>query len=254
MLSVALYLNFQHGLLIFTMAYARLAIVFYLLPVLGERVLSNLIIKNTIIALIIIGLWPCYAEVLNPEQGWLILLFKECVIGLILAMTLCVPFWIVISLGEILDNQRGATISDSIDPVNGVQSSTLSGFLNFAFGAIFFASGGMSSLIELLVQSYHVFPRGSNLVDFHWQAVGGLLMVLAKGSIMLSAPVMIVMMVAEILLGVFARFCPQLNPFSLSLTIKSFIAFTVFLFYGFQAISQKPLHLFSIAFFQQFFL
>ncbi|WP_459448078.1 EscT/YscT/HrcT family type III secretion system export apparatus protein, partial [Erwinia amylovora] len=121
MLSVALYLNFQHGVLIFTMAYARLAIVFYLLPVLGERVLSNLIIKNTIIALIIIGLWPCYAEALNPEQGWLILLLKECVIGLILAMTLCVPFWIVISLGEILDNQRGATISDSIDPVNGVQ-------------------------------------------------------------------------------------------------------------------------------------
>lgn len=253
MLSVALYLNFQHGVLIFAMAYARVAIVFYLLPVLGERVLSNLIVKNTIIGLVIIGLWPCFDQVLNPEQGWFILLVKECVIGLILAMTLCVPFWIVINLGEILDNQRGATISDSIDPVNGVQSSTLSGFLNFAFGAIFFASGGMSSLMEVLVQSYQVFPKGDNLVDFRWQAAGHLLMVLAEGSIMLAAPVMIVMMVAEILLGVFARFCPQLNPFSLSLTIKSFIAFIVFLFYGFNAISQKPLQLFSISFFQQFF-
>lgn len=253
MLSVALYLNFQHGVLIFAMAYARVAIVFYLLPVLGERVLANLIVKNTIIGLVIIGLWPCFNQVINPEQGWFILLVKECVIGLILAMTLCVPFWIVINLGEILDNQRGATISDSIDPVNGVQSSTLSGFLNFAFGAIFFASGGMSSLMEVLVQSYQVFPTGDNLVDFRWGAAGHLLMVLAEGSIMLAAPVMIVMMVAEILLGVFARFCPQLNPFSLSLTIKSFIAFIVFLFYGFKAISQKPLQLFSVTFFQQFF-
>ncbi|CAO97731.1 type III secretion system export apparatus subunit SctT [Erwinia tasmaniensis] len=253
MLSVALYLNFQHGVPIFAMAYARVAIVFYLLPVLGERVLANLIVKNTIIGLVILGLWPCFGQVLNPEQGWFILLVKECVIGLILAMTLCVPFWIVINLGEILDNQRGATLSDSIDPVNGVQSSTLSGFLNFAFGAIFFASGGMSSLMEVLVQSYQVFPTGDNLVDFRWEAAGHLLMVLAEGSIMLAAPVMIVMMVAEILLGVFARFCPQLNPFSLSLTIKSFIAFIVFLFYGFKAISQKPLQLFSVTFFQQFF-
>lgn len=253
MLSVALYLNFQHGVLIFAMAYARVAIVFYLLPVLGERILSNLIVKNTIIGLVIIGLWPCFAQVLNPEQGWFILLVKECVIGLILAMTLCIPFWIVINLGEILDNQRGATISDSIDPVNGVQSSTLSGFLNFAFGAIFFASGGMSSLMEVLVQSYQVFPRGDNLVSFRWEEVGHLLMVLAEGSIMLAAPVMIVMMVAEILLGVFARFCPQLNPFSLSLTMKSFIAFIVFLFYGFKAISEKPLQLFAITFFQHFF-
>lgn len=253
MLSVALYLNFQHGVLIFAMAYARLAIVFYLLPVLGERVLSNLIIKNTIIGLIIIGLWPSFAQVLNPEQGWIILLVKESIIGLMLAITLCVPFWMVIDLGELLDNQRGATISDSIDPVNGVQSSTLSGFLNFAFGAIFFASGGMRLLMEVLVQSYQVFPRGSSLVDFHWAEVGNLLMVLAKGSIMLAAPVLIVMMVAEMLLGVFARFCPQLNPFSLSLTIKSFIAFTVFLFYGFQAVSQKPLQIFSILSFQDFF-
>lgn len=137
MLFVAFYLNFQHSVLTFVIVYARLAIVFYMLPVLGERVLSNLIIKNTIISLTIIGLWPCFETVLSPEQGWLIIIIKECIIGLILAFTLCMPFWVVIGLGEILDNQRGATISDSIDPVNGVQSSILSGFLNFAFGAIF---------------------------------------------------------------------------------------------------------------------
>lgn len=253
MLLVALYLNFQHSVLIFVMAYARLAIVFYLLPVLGERVLSNLIIKNTIISLTIVGLWPCLEDAVSPEQGWLIILTKECVVGLMLAMTLCIPFWVVINLGEILDNQRGATISDSIDPVNGVQSSILSGFLNFAFGAIFFASGGIRLLMEAMVKSYQVFPRGSELAGFHWQEVGSLLMVLAQGSIMLAAPVMIVMMIAEILLGVFARYCPQLNPFSLSLTIKSFIAFVIFLFYGFQAMSEKPLHMFSMAALQHFF-
>ncbi|HEY1844465.1 MAG TPA: type III secretion system export apparatus subunit SctT [Buttiauxella sp.] len=252
MLFVALYLNFQHSVLTFVMVYARLAIVFYMLPVLGERVLSNLIIKNTIISLTIIGLWPCFETVITPEQGWFYILIKECIVGLILAMTLCVPFWVIISLGEILDNQRGATISDSIDPVNGVQSSILSGFLNFAFGAIFFASGGMVRLMDVMVQSYQMLPRGSTLEGIHWEQAGQMLQVLMQNSILLAAPVMLVMMVAEMLLGVFARYCPQLNPFSLSLTIKSFIAFVIFLFYGFQAMSEKPLQLFSAAGFRQF--
>lgn len=252
MLFVAFYLNFQHSVLTFVIVYARLAIVFYMLPVLGERVLSNLIIKNTIISLTIIGLWPCFETVLSPEQGWLIIIIKECIIGLILAFTLCMPFWGVIGLGEILDNQRGATISDSIDPVNGVQSSILSGFLNFAFGAIFFASGGMRLLMEVMVQSYQMLPRGSSLEGVHWEQTGHLLVVLMQNSILLAAPVMLVMMIAEMLLGVFARYCPQLNPFSLSLTIKSFIAFAVFLFYGFHSLSEKPLHMFSLSGFQQF--
>ncbi|GKW40841.1 type III secretion system export apparatus subunit SctT [Pectobacterium parvum] len=252
MLFAAFYLNFQHNILIFAVAYARLAIVFYMLPILGERVLSHLIIKNVIISLTIIGLWPCFEQLVSPEQGLLVILVKECVVGLILAMCLCLPFWVVIGLGEILDNQRGATISDSIDPVNGVQSSVLSGFLNFAFGAIFFAQNGMRLLMEAMAQSYRVFPRGSELKDFNWMEAGNLLMVLVQSSIMLAAPVLIILMIAEILLGVFARYCPQLNSFSLSLTIKSFIAFTVFLLYGFQALSEKPLKMFSVTMFQHF--
>lgn len=252
MLFVAHYLNFQQSVLIFVMAYARLAIVFYMLPALGERVLSNLIIKNTIISLTIIGLWPCIEITLMPEQGWFFILAKECIIGLILAFTLCLPFWVVIGLGEILDNQRGASISDSIDPVNGVQSSILSGFLNFAFGVIFFASGGMKTLVEVMVQSYQMFPRGCSLEGIHWEYAGPLVNTLMQSCILLAAPVMVVMMVAEMLLGVFARYCPQLNPFSLSLTVKSFIAFIVFIFYGFQSLAEKPLQMFSISGFQQF--
>lgn len=246
------YLHFQHNIHTFFIIYTRLAIVFYMLPVLGERMLSNLIIKNTIISLTIIGLWPCFDAMINSEQGWLIIIIKECIIGLILAFTLCTPFWIVIGLGEILDNQRGATISDSIDPINGVQNSILSSFLNFAFGAIFFASGGMQLLMEVMVQSYEILPRGSSLEDVHWEQTGHLLIVLMQNSILLVAPVMLVMMVAEILLGVFARYCPQLNPFSLSLTIKSFIAFAIFLFYGFHSLFEKQVQMFSFSGFQQF--
>ncbi|MCS3431540.1 type III secretion system export apparatus subunit SctT [Klebsiella sp. BIGb0407] len=244
MLFVIYYLNFQSGFVIFVMAYARLAVIFYMLPVLGERVLSGLVVKNILISLTIIGLWPCFQEVISPEQGWFILLVQEFVVGLVLSLTLCVPFWIAISVGELLDNQRGATMSDSIDPVNGGQSSVLSGFMNFAFGALFFVSNGVQFLLESMIESYKIFPRGSDLLNFHWQELGLFLMVTVKNSLVIASPVLIVMMLSELLLGIFARYCPQLNPFSLSLTVKSFIAFIVFLLYGFNSLFDKALQIF----------
>lgn len=254
MLAVSLFLHFQHSVVILTLAYARLAIVIYMLPVLGERVLANLVMKNTLVILVIIGLWPVLQPAVDPDQGWLLIFVKECLIGLLLAVTLCLPFWIVVALGELIDNQRGATISDSIDPVHGGQSSVFSGFLSFAFGVIFFANGGMRLLMAAMVNSYQVFPGGSPMAQVNWSEAGNLLMALAQGSIMLAAPVMIVLMLSEVMLGVFARYCPQLNPFSLSLTIKSSIAFAVFLLYGFRAMTEKTLPLFSSVDFQRFLL
>lgn len=253
MLAVSLFFTFQQHVLTFAMAFARVAIVLYMLPVLGERVLSNMIIKNMVVILIITGLWPCVEPVMAPEQGTFFLLLKEAIAGLVLAVTLCLPFWIAVTLGELLDNQRGATLSDSIDPVNGVQSSVMAGFMNFTFGAIFFAQGGARRIMDVFVQSYHIFPRGGDFSRFTVTEAGACLSLMMQNSIILASPVMIVLMVSEILLGLLARYCPQLNPFSLSLTIKSFIAFGIFLLYGFHTFSAKVLPLFSISTFTHFF-
>ncbi len=67
--------------------------------------------------------------------------------------------------------------------------------------------------MEVMVQSYEMLPRGSSLDGIRWEHAGVLLQVLMQNSIMLAAPIMLVMMTAEMLLGVFARYCPQLNPF-----------------------------------------
>lgn len=251
MIIYSLYLHFQEHILSFMLVYARLAIVFYMLPVLGERVLSNLTVKNSIIALVIIGLWPCADTTMSSAEEGGFSVIKEVAVGLILAITICLPFWIVIALGEILDNQRGATMSDNIDPVNGSQNSILSSFFNFTFGSIFFASNGMQQLMGVIVQSYHVFPRGGNFVHMHMEQVGQLLVILVKSSLILSAPAILVMMISEVLLGVFARYCPQLNPFSLSMTVKSSIAFIIFLLYGFQSLSEKSFHIITISAFKQ---
>lgn len=112
----------------------------------------------------------------------------------------------------------------------------------------------MRLLVDVLAASYRVLPKGSELTEMNINETGQLLLLLMQGSIMLAAPVLIVMMLSEVLLGVFSRYCPQLNPFSLSLTLKSTIAFAVFLLYGFHSFTEKPVSLFSLQAFQRFFI
>lgn len=249
---ISLFFAYQENSMIIMLAYVRVGIVFLMLPLLGGRILSHLIVKNMVIFITLIGIWPDIRTIPDIEQGWLVLIARECVTGLMLAMTLSLPFWIASAIGEVIDNQRGATISDSIDPVNGLQSTTMSSFLSFAFGAIFMAQGGMILLMNALVQSYRVFPSGSSLLGAQWAVAGKLVHILVENSIILAAPTLITLMLSEIILGVFSRYCPQLNPFSLSLSLKSFIAFTIFMLYGFGAMSELLMRLFTLTPFYHF--
>ncbi|EBJ5114587.1 EscT/YscT/HrcT family type III secretion system export apparatus protein [Salmonella enterica] len=234
-----LYLEWERYISCFFLVYARVAVIFYFLPVLGGRILSHIVIKNMVITLVIIGLWPCFDFSVTDVEEKTLILCRESITGLGLALIVCVPFWIATSFGELIDNQRGATISDSIDPVHGLQSSIFSSFLTFAYGAIFFQMGGGKELVDILAESYVLLPIGKPLSGVNWMDAGILLNSLIKESIILASPVMIVMMTSEVLLGVLSRYCPQLNPFSLSLTIKSILAFGIFFLYGMYTLMQQ---------------
>lgn len=240
-----LYFDFEKNVFNFFLVYARVAVIFFILPVFGSRILSNVLAKNAIITLTIIGLWPIFDFSLIEPHSKIFLICNETLIGAGLALIACIPFWVVSTIGELVDNQRGATISDSIDPIHGIQSSVFSGMLTFFYGALFFSMGGGITIITILSNSYALLPIGTGLSKIHWAEAGLLLDDLIKAGIILASPVMMILMLSEILLGILSKYCPQLNPFSLSLTLKSVLAFSLFLLYGFYAIEQKHFNIYT---------
>lgn len=226
--------------------YIRIAIVIFILPAIGSQFLSSVILKNVIILMIIMVIWPLVYKDYSSEINLIVIIAKEILIGIILALSLSIPFWIVEAFGEFLDNQRGASMSENIDPVNGHQVSILSGFFNFTFSAMFYACHGIILLITSLIQSYQLFPIGSKWPAFNPYLIGEIISIIMRNSIIIAGPVLITLMLSEILLGVFAKYCSQLNPFSLSMSVKSVIAIIIFYIYGFHAMSEKALPLFSI--------
>ncbi|MHA0902015.1 type III secretion system export apparatus subunit SctT [Enterobacter ludwigii] len=228
---VTLWNTFQSGIIKLAVAWIRIAPVFFFLPFLSSKLLNSGILKNCVAIFLLLGLWPLIssAEVSWEEQGIAMPLLYELVIGIVLALILGLPFLIANIIGELIDNQRGATISDTIDPANGVESSEMSVFVSHIICMIFLSQGGMLQLAQTFAESYRFLPFAFGFSHFDALPLGSWLNQLVTQSIILSAPILITLFISEVALGLYSRFCPQLNAFSLSLAIKSIIAFTIFL-------------------------
>jgi type III secretion protein T len=91
----------------------------------------------------------------------------------------------------------------------------------------FLVSGGFGLMLTVLYQSYLLWSPLEFSISFHHDAAKTLLAqldrLMALG-IVLSAPVILVMFLAELGLALISRFAPQLQVFFLAMPIKSGVA------------------------------
>ncbi|WP_273908441.1 type III secretion system export apparatus subunit SctT [Enterobacter bugandensis] len=230
MMSVML-LDGLHALTVF---YLRVLPVFLILPLFQGNWLTHTMIKSCVVVTLGMAFIPAIQPALPGIEHHLVrTALTEVTLGLLIAFPLGLPFWMANMAGQFMDNQRGATISSSLDPNSGVDSSTLATWFNYYCCMLFVAGNGLIHLCDLLRESYSLFPPGE-AVDFTLLNVLHFVVLLdlaaVKGIILIS-PVIITLFLTDVLLAVLSRFTPQLNPFMLSLTIKSLIAFGVLLLY-----------------------
>ena len=160
---------------------------------------------------------------------------KEVVLGFVLGYLVFWMFWCVQAAGTYIDNQRGTAIASSIDPLQGHEASPMGLLFSQAFVTYFFALGGFLVVIGLLYESYAQWPVNQLVPigrDASFPAL--ILEVLDRGmmlAILLSAPVVVIMFLAEFALAMISRFAPQIQVFILAMPIKSAVAMLILLFY-----------------------
>ncbi|QIY81221.1 type III secretion system export apparatus subunit SctT [Chromobacterium violaceum] len=211
--------------------FARVAPVFFILPFLNGNTLTGMV-RTSVAMLVALGLWPHPPLAMPAMQAWplLALLMREATVGLLLGCLLAWPFWAFHAMGSIIDNQRGATLSSSIDPANGVDTSEMANLLNLFAAAVYLQGGGMELMLDVMRQSYQLLdPLGDGLPPLA-PVLSLLNQVIAK-SIVLASPVMATLLLSEAVLGLLSRFAPQMNAFAVSLTVKSAAALLIMLLY-----------------------
>jgi len=231
MMDLHLYEFLHQWLLAAVMMSARLMPVFMILPFLNSSVITGAV-RMPVVMLCGIALWPGDVSLLSAIStvDYLALLAKEVVIGIALGCALCFPVWVLHAMGCIIDNQRGATLSSSIDPLTGIDTSELANFFNIFAAVVVLQNGGMLLLFQVIERSLTLWPPLSMTLPNLRHAINFLTLLVGK-SLVLASPAISVFLLVEIFLGLLSRYCPQMNAFSLALSLKSLIAFLLLVLY-----------------------
>jgi len=159
---------------------------------------------------------------------------KEYAIGLVLGYIVGWIFWAVQSAGALIDNQRGAAIAASIDPLQGHETSPVGMLFSQAFLTYVFITGAVLPIVGLLYQSYALWPatRGIPILSDQFPVLALEIADTAMRIVVIVAgPIVAIMFLAEFALAMVSRFAPQVQVFILAMPIKSALAIFILIFY-----------------------
>jgi len=161
-------------------------------------------------------------------------LAKEAALGFVLGYLVGWIFWAVQGAGALIDNQRGSSMASSMDPLQGQETSLLGIAFSQVFLTYLYITGGVLPVIGLLYRSFALWPatRGLPILSDRFPAlVLGVFDHAARFVVVIAAPIVAVMFLAEFALAMVSRFAPQIQVFVLAMPIKSLLAMFMLIFY-----------------------
>ncbi|MEQ5029914.1 type III secretion system export apparatus subunit SctT [Morganella morganii] len=200
----------------------RLFAAFAFLPFLNDKFILSRTTRGIIVFLSVLCLG---GNEDGPAEFSVISILSEIITGTVMGLVYSTPFFIFAAFGEYIDNQRGANISDTADPTTGTDASPFSTFMNLFSVSFFLLNDGLVLLMASVQDSFRLLPPGTLLTEIHYAPLFDWLTNSLSFFLLFCMPVLIILFISEVSLGILALYNSQLNPFSLSLSIKSIIAF-----------------------------
>src|SRR4029434_6622415 len=212
----------------------RFLVAINLTPYLGVKPVPGNIKVSTAMALTFFS-YPLVVPYLDrtqlPTSSLLLmtLFMKEAFFGLLMGLINSMVFFGIQSAGSMVDNQRYVANARIFNPALGAQTSIFGIFYYQLIIAIFISFGGHRFFLSALIDSFRTVPL------FSYPSIGpgaitpvmDLMMRLAADTLIiclqLSAPVLIAIFVADLVLGLTNRIAPMINVFELGFNIKGFV-------------------------------
>ncbi|NLJ99371.1 MAG: flagellar type III secretion system protein FliR [Tissierellia bacterium] len=155
------------------------------------------------------------------ELSFVELIFKELMVGTIIGFISYVFFAAFYVMGQIVDMKIGFGMVNVVDPQHRVQVPIMGNFYYILAFLVLLSINGHHTIIKALIDSYEFLPVGKFV--FSKNAADLLINVLSKTFIIgfkLSAPMVAIIFLTDLLLGILARTIPQMNVFVVGMPLK----------------------------------
>ena len=192
----------------------------------GLNTQARLILGLTIAFAIAPALPPTAA--IDPASGPGLLLFAlQILIGLTMGFAMRLVFSAIDLAGTMISNQMGLGFATAYDPQSAAQTAVISEFLGMLALLIFLAINGHLMVIATLGESFALLPISADIIaNASWLNIANAGGVIFSSGVLLSLPVVVALLIANIALGVLGRVAPQLNLMAIGFPITIVLGFS----------------------------
>lgn len=162
----------------------------------------------------------------------LLLLFmwaiKETLFGLGMGYVTNMVFTTMEIAGQLVDFQVGFSMASVFDASMGKQASIFGRIYYWITISVFFLLNMHHIVLEALIKSFDYMPLTMlNVASFKVEGIVVLFSNVFELALNLAAPIIIVVLITDIVLGVISRTVPQINVLMLGMPLKSMVGFVI---------------------------
>ncbi|MGN9165570.1 flagellar biosynthetic protein FliR [Tissierellaceae bacterium HCP3S3_D8] len=178
----------------------------------------------SIIVYLVIPDIPIIEDILH----FAILVVKEVLFGLAIGYVVQLIYGIIEIAGQLIDFQVGFSMASVYDPIMGKNMSNYGKMYYWLSICVFFLLDMHHKIIDTLIKSFTYVPIAS--VGFEGFGVLSVITLFSKIfelALNLAAPMIIVVLLTDVVLGIISKTVPQINVLMLGMPLKSMISFTL---------------------------
>lgn len=213
----------------------RMLIIMQFWPVFSD-LLQSQILKSTaamgMVALPAAFVFPHVETVSLSTQGVARFVLTESVIGLFIGMTLAFPLYAVRSFGALVDVLRGATFAALFNPATSDEELTMERLAGMGFSLFLLLTPLWLQAVELVLESYRIWPPSTALSLDMKQAGQSLLALFAEHlvwALRFLAPVFVLVMLVEVALYLISGYASSIQTYSVDVALKSLVCLAMLL-------------------------
>jgi len=150
---------------------------------------------------------------------------EQVLFGVIMGLALRMLFEVLSQAGLILSMQMGLSMAVVMDPGSGNQMSLLGNLFWLMAALLFFAINGHLVTLQVLVDSFSLWPVGKALYSLDFTGIVALFGWVYASALLVALPAVIAMLMVNMTFGIASRAAPSLNLFVLGFPMALLMGF-----------------------------
>lgn len=213
---------------LFLLVLVRTSGIFLISPFFSSQNVPNIMKVGFSIILSVLITLTLDVKVDYTDITFVSIIIKELMVGFVIGFISYAFFSTFYVMGQIIDMKIGFGMINVMDPQHRVQVPLMGNFYYILAFLLLLSINGHHIIINALIDSYNFIPIGKFVIkeDSAFLLVDVLAKSFATG-FKLSAPIVIIIFLTDLLLGILSRTIPQINVFIVGMPLEILIGLLI---------------------------